>query len=211
MMLDTLEHRACALADALAANDRDFAAAGVDRHVAVSVAAHTGTTSYIDFYEPKADSAHQKLFFANRKQALIPLVEDLHRALEATLPSLGPLTWSLQTTLPKPGKNGFMLQLWGWKTPHSSAKKVGQRLRTIAQRMAPVRTGLRTFCVQPNQQTSWELRAAGPEDALLAWHVMRFSSYAPTYERLESVYVDVVETHRRPAILAALRAHHHQE
>jgi hypothetical protein len=209
-MYTELERSANTLAQALAANDVALAKAGVVRDIRVSVAAHT-STSYLDFFVPKGLSAHQQLLVASAQQKLLLLMDELHGHMEAALPSLGPLTWSLQTTRPSEGKTGFLLDLWGWKTPHASHKKVGQRLRTVAERMQPVRTGLRTFCVQPNQKTSWNLRAHAPEDALLAWHVMRFATIAPTFARMETVQAEVVETYHRHRVLAGLRAHHFPE
>lgn len=195
------------LVGALDACARQAEALGVERtNPALTVRSHEGQVS-IDWNLGQGNSAHATLALRAQEDALRAAATAFHTSLDHSLPRLCPLNWSMN--LFRTAANAYhSLTLWRWEFSAEEPSIILGTLTDVAERLAQVRTGPRTFCIQPKKSTQWRVLARSPADALLAWHVLRFPHVPPTLVRLESVKAEIAEIHAEGTAAAQARDLH---
>lgn len=192
---------------ALDACERQAEALGVERtNPALTVRSHEGQVS-VDWNLGQGNSAHATLALRAQEDALRAAAKAFHATLDSSLPRLCPLNWSMN--LFRTAANPYhSFTLWRWEFSANAPSTILGTLTNVVERLAPVRTGTRTFCIQPKKPTEWRVLARSPADALLAWHVLRFPHVPPTLGRLESVKAEIAELHAEGAVAAQARDLH---
>lgn len=195
------------LVGTLNACERQAETLGVDRtNPALTVRSHEGRAS-VDWNLGQGNSAHTTMALRAQEDGLRAAVNAFHATLDSSLPRLCPLNWSMNL-FRTAANDHHSFTLWRWEFSAEESSIILGTLTHVAERLAPVRTGPRTFCIQPKKPTEWRVLARSPADALLAWHVLRFPHVPPTLVRLESVKAEIAEIHAEGTAAAQARDMH---